>query len=69
MEEVLGEGVVGHELGDEKPLVAVAAVANEVGHPRCHSLQYSKQTYNCVRRKQKRHNKDLVHLNFLNSMS
>uniref|UniRef100_A0A0E0J1H4 Uncharacterized protein n=1 Tax=Oryza nivara TaxID=4536 RepID=A0A0E0J1H4_ORYNI len=33
VEEVPGEGVVGHELDDEKPLVAVAAVANEVGHP------------------------------------
>lgn len=31
MEEVLGERVVGHELGDEQPLVPVAAVADQVG--------------------------------------
>lgn len=33
MEEVLGERVVGHELGDEQALVPVAAVADQVGHP------------------------------------
>jgi len=31
VEEVLGERVVGHELGDEQPLVPVAAVADQVG--------------------------------------
>jgi hypothetical protein len=31
VEEVLGERVVGHELGDEQPLLAVAAVADQVG--------------------------------------
>ena len=30
MEEVLGEGVVGHELSDEQALDPVAAVADEV---------------------------------------
>jgi len=33
VKQVLGEGVVGHELGDEQALVAVAAVADEVRHP------------------------------------
>ena len=33
VEEVLGERVVGHELGDEQALVAVAAVADQVRHP------------------------------------
>ena len=33
VEEVLGERVVGHELGDEQALVPVAAVADQVGHP------------------------------------
>ena len=33
MKQVLGEGVVGHELGDEQALVAVAAVADQVRHP------------------------------------
>jgi hypothetical protein len=31
VEEVLGERVVGHELGDEQALLAVAAVADQVG--------------------------------------
>lgn len=33
VEEVLGEGVIGHEFGHEEPLVAVAAVADQVGQP------------------------------------
>ena len=33
MEQVLGKGIVGHELGDKQPLVAVAAVANKVCQP------------------------------------
>ena len=33
VKQVLGEGVVGHELGDEQALVAVAAVADQVRHP------------------------------------
>jgi hypothetical protein len=31
VEEVLGQGVVRHELGDEQPLAALAAAADEVG--------------------------------------
>jgi len=31
VEKVLGEGIVGHELGDEQPLVPIAAVADQVG--------------------------------------
>lgn len=30
MEEMLGEGVVGHVLGDEQPLVALGAASDEV---------------------------------------
>ena len=33
MKKVLGEGIVGHELGDEQAFVAVAAVADQAGHP------------------------------------
>lgn len=33
VEEVLGEGIVGHKLGDKQPLLAVAAVADKVGQP------------------------------------
>jgi hypothetical protein len=33
VKKVLGEGIVGHELGDEQALVAVAAVADQVRHP------------------------------------
>lgn len=30
---MLGEGIVGHILGDEQPLVAIAAVTNQIGKP------------------------------------
>lgn len=33
MKQVLREGVVGHELGDEQALVAIAAVADQIRHP------------------------------------
>lgn len=33
MEEMLSKGVVGHELSNEKPLVAVAAIANQIRNP------------------------------------
>lgn len=33
MEEVFGEGVIGHVLGNEKPLIAVAAVTDQIGKP------------------------------------
>jgi hypothetical protein len=32
VEKVLGEGVVGHELGDEQAIVAVAAITDKVRH-------------------------------------
>jgi hypothetical protein len=41
VEEVLREGVVGHELGDEQALVPVAAVSDEVGEPRVPELAHA----------------------------
>lgn len=41
VEEVLGEGVVGHELRDEQALVPVAAVADQVGQAPVPQLPHS----------------------------
>lgn len=30
---MFGEGIIGHVLGDQQPLVAVAAVSNQIGKP------------------------------------
>jgi hypothetical protein len=38
VKQVLGEGVIRHELGDEQALIAIAAVADQVRQPRVPQL-------------------------------
>lgn len=41
VEQMLGKGVIGHILGDKKPLIAVAAVPDQVRQPPVPQLPHS----------------------------